>query len=168
MVYRTRGRLDRALAEELWAAEAPVAADMVVQLVHGDFWDNNVKFAGDEVIAILDFDFMEARPRIDDLALTLYYAYPSLLADRGDEAAREALATLVRSYVSAAQVPLGRSEVSGLPYAIARTALHFTRHLALRANEREQREVVDAAAPDLHWALTMVRDADAWREAFQI
>jgi Ser/Thr protein kinase RdoA (MazF antagonist) len=43
------------------------------QLAHGDFWDNNVLFRSGRVVSVTDFDFMGVRPRIDDLALTLYH-----------------------------------------------------------------------------------------------
>lgn len=154
------------LARELWEAEAEYAGQLVHQLVHGDFWDNNVKFRGDEVIGILDLDFMEERPRMDDLALTLYYAYPTLVSERGNEGAMDALADLVGSYASKADPALQSPELLALPFAIARMALHFTRHLALRENEQEQREVVEAAAPDLDWARAMVRDSASWQQAF--
>jgi Ser/Thr protein kinase RdoA (MazF antagonist) len=42
------------------------------QLVHGDFWDNNVRFRDRQVALVTDFDFLGERPRTDDLALTLY------------------------------------------------------------------------------------------------
>lgn len=86
------------LASELWEAEAPLVTGMPVQLVHGDFWDNNVKFHGDAVAGILDLDFMEERPRIDDLALILYYAYATLRSARLEDSARQALADLVGNY----------------------------------------------------------------------
>lgn len=43
------------------------------QLVHGDYWDNNVLFCKGCIVLIADLDFMGERARIDDLALTLYY-----------------------------------------------------------------------------------------------
>ena len=43
------------------------------QLVHGDFWDDNVRFRNQQVALVTDFDFLGERPRIDDLALTMYY-----------------------------------------------------------------------------------------------
>jgi homoserine kinase type II len=43
------------------------------QIVHGDFWDNNVLFDGEQIAAVLDFEFMAERPRVDDLALTIYF-----------------------------------------------------------------------------------------------
>ncbi len=155
------------LAEDLWHAEAALVDRLDRQLGHGDFWDNNVKFRGDDVIAVLDLDFMEARPRIDDLAPTLYYAYPSLVATRGEDGVIAGCGEIVKAYALAADPPLEPIELQALPLAIARSALHFTRHLALRANQHEQREVVAAAAGDLDWALAIVRNASRWQEALQ-
>ena len=45
----------------------------VSQLVHGDFWDDNVLFDDDGVALVSDLDFAGMRPRVDDLALTLYF-----------------------------------------------------------------------------------------------
>jgi Ser/Thr protein kinase RdoA (MazF antagonist) len=84
------------LAEELWRAEAPFVDRVGRQLVHGDFWDNNVKFSGDDVAGILDLDFMGERPRIDDLALTLYYAHASSLGTHGEAGVFQAMAELRR------------------------------------------------------------------------
>lgn len=58
-----------------WRASCsrPYVGVLPRQLVHGDFWDNNVRFRDLDIVAVLDLDFMEERPRIDDLALTLYY-----------------------------------------------------------------------------------------------
>lgn len=97
--------------------------------MHGDFWDNNVLFDGDRVVAILDLDLVEERPRIDDLALVLYYAYPPA-APPETGGAQAPLAALVRAYSEATEPPLTSAERSGLPFAIARTCLHFTRNMA--------------------------------------
>lgn len=51
--------------------EADLRFDQYVQVLHGDFWDNNVLFVDGEVAAVLDFGFMAERPRIDDLALPI-------------------------------------------------------------------------------------------------
>jgi Ser/Thr protein kinase RdoA (MazF antagonist) len=51
-----------AVAEELvelvTQAEARVASRLPRQLVHGDFWDNNVLFRGGRPVPLADFDFM--------------------------------------------------------------------------------------------------------------
>jgi homoserine kinase type II len=67
-----------AAAEELAGlvaeAEAGLVAHVPRQLVHGDFWDNNVLFRHGRLVLLADFDFMGERARIDDLALTLWCA----------------------------------------------------------------------------------------------
>ncbi|HEX6509372.1 MAG TPA: phosphotransferase, partial [Chloroflexota bacterium] len=80
---------ERALAasfEELARLVAEAERDSVSllprQLVHGDFWDNNVLFRGDVVVLVTDLDFMADRLRIDDLALTLFFANSSIGGDR--------------------------------------------------------------------------------------
>ena len=61
------------LASVVTEAQRRDCATLPRQLVHGDFWDNNVLFRGDTIVLIHDFDHMGERARIDDLALTLYY-----------------------------------------------------------------------------------------------
>jgi Ser/Thr protein kinase RdoA (MazF antagonist) len=158
--------LSERLAGELRMAERPYVAVLPRQLVHGDFWHNNVRFRDLEVVAVLDLDFMEERPRIDDLALTLYYVNSTLGPDHGGSDRVAALGSLVRAYDGALERPLSSAERAALPFAIARTVLAFTRHLALRDGEDEQREVAMAWLPDLGWSLEMVRDAARWQEAF--
>ena len=158
--------LSERLAGELQRAERPYVEVLPRQLVHGDFWDSNVRFRDLEIVAVLDLDFMEERPRIDDLALTLYYVNSTLGPDHGASERVAALRSLVRAYDSALEQPLSSSERAALPFAIARTVLAFTRHLALRDDEDEQREVATAWSSDLDWSLEMVRDAGRWQQAF--
>lgn len=154
------------LAGELQLAERPYVGVLPRQLVHGDFWDNNVRFRDLEIVAVLDLDFMEERPRIDDLALTLYYVNSTLGPDRGASQRAAAVGPLVRAYDRALERPMSSAERAALPFAIARTVLAFTRHLALRDDEDEQREVATAWSSDLDWCLEIVRDAGRWQEAF--
>jgi Ser/Thr protein kinase RdoA (MazF antagonist) len=56
------------LAELVGQAEAGLVARLPRQLVHGDFWDNNVLFRHGRPVLVCDFDFMGERARIDDLA----------------------------------------------------------------------------------------------------
>ena len=58
-----------ALATELADAELVLQGSLPRQVVHGDFWDNNVLFRDGEIVVVLDLDFMGERARIDDLAL---------------------------------------------------------------------------------------------------
>src|SRR5262245_41335093 len=60
-------RLSDELAE-LVTAEGGQAETLPSQLVHGDFWDNNVLFREGRIVLVTDFDFMGERARVDDLA----------------------------------------------------------------------------------------------------
>ncbi len=71
-------QLAEELAQAVGDAEREVTPSLPRQLVHGDFWDNNVFFRDGRVVFVADFDFMGERARIDDLALTLYFASLSL------------------------------------------------------------------------------------------
>jgi len=67
-------------------------------------------------VFVADFSFMAERARIDDLALTLYYADTELgLADRTDRIA--ALRPLVHAYTSGLDHPLTGPERQALPWA---------------------------------------------------
>ncbi len=59
---------------EIVAAAEAISPPTHRQLVHGDFWDSNVLFRADRLAAVIDFDFLGHRPRVDDLALTLFFA----------------------------------------------------------------------------------------------
>ena len=119
-----------------------------------------------KVVAVLDLDFMEERTRLDDLALVLYYAYPGTA--RRVEGAEASLAAIVRAYSSVADPPLTPAERLYLPFAIARTCLHFTRHLALRVTESEQRQVVRPNVNEIGWGRAMLRDTERWQEVFAL
>lgn len=60
-----------ALAARVAEAERAIP-EFPRQLVHGDFWDNNVLLRNEAIVLVADLDFMGERARIDDLALTLY------------------------------------------------------------------------------------------------
>lgn len=116
--------------EEQWAETAETLArllpvvDLPHQLVHGDFWNNNVLFHETSVVAVLDFDFAGLRPRIDDIALPLAYAVQMgmPLTDVGD---------LVGAYDSSSMNPLSIVERRALPFAMARMPLSFLQYLLL-------------------------------------
>jgi homoserine kinase type II len=110
------------LAELVTACEADLAAGPPRQLVHGDFWDDNVFFRGQTRCSPPIFSFMAVRARIDDLALTLYYADTEFgLTASHDRIA--ALRPLVRAYASVLGTPLTDAERQALPWAIARQPL---------------------------------------------
>src|SRR6266705_478345 len=52
-------RVSEELASALLCAGDEGSLELPRQLVHGDFWDNNVKFQNGSLVAVLDLDFME-------------------------------------------------------------------------------------------------------------
>ncbi len=108
------------LAGDVWQAGSGLFERLPCQLAHGDFWDNNVLFRGKAVVLVQDFDFMGKRRRIDDIALTLYYANADL-KNAGMPAWRRAeeMKGLLNAYESGLDIPLEPDERAALPIAIA-------------------------------------------------
>ena len=98
------------LVDSVTDAERNWDADRIEQVVHGDFWDDNVPFVGSRLEAILDFGFMAQRLRVDDLALTFWFYL--LEPDHGvpGEAERRLLRTLMDAYDQTASQPLSLGE----------------------------------------------------------
>jgi len=98
------------------------------QLTHGDFGGDNVLLRDEQVVGILDFDFMDTRERIYDLAYTMVMTLlrsrtpPQLSTlDDGEIADiarwRDAYETLLESSLSSA-------EISALPTILAQILLY--------------------------------------------
>jgi homoserine kinase type II len=111
------------LAQRVAEAERDVVSSVRRQLVHGDFWDNNVFFRDGRVVLVTDFDFMGERARIDDLALTLYYTNSTFSEDPVSQDRIGRLRRLVDAYDRGLDEPLTRIERAALPLAIARQPL---------------------------------------------
>ena len=154
------------VATELADAEPALAGNLPRQLVHGDFWDNNVLFRDGEIVLLLDLDFMGERPRIDDLALTLYYANSTYGNGYTTPDRIAMLGELVDSYDRGLAHPLTTAERTALPYAVARTVLCFVGMLAFIQVPVARDNLLREIAPDLQWSLDLVRDAPRWRTAF--
>jgi homoserine kinase type II len=153
------------LAHALRPLELELAGGLARQLVHGDFWDNNVLFRDGEVAVLLDLDFMGERPRVDDLALTLYYTNSTLAMDGRDDERLPVSAAIARAYLAATQQPLAGAECDALPLALARTVLCFIGMVPLITSEASRRRHVRLSAPDVAWSLDVVRNLDRWRSA---
>jgi Ser/Thr protein kinase RdoA (MazF antagonist) len=162
-------RVSEELVSALLGAGDERSLELPRQLVHGDFWDNNVKFQNGSLVAVLDLDFMEEGARIDDLVLILYYANSgSTFASLRSPVERMlALRELVDAYDSGLECHLSEKERTALPLALARTPLKYGRHLLLRTSAAEQRAVALAEAPELEWAISIARYPDPWRAAFR-
>jgi Ser/Thr protein kinase RdoA (MazF antagonist) len=155
------------LADLVSEAEAPLVAGGASQLVHGDFWDDNVYFRGEKLVAVADLDFMGNRPRVDDLALTLYFTDEEMqLAHAADRPAEERIATLrplVRAYAAALSTPLSEAEWQALPWALARQPLwgigKWVRKLPSEAQAKEHARATGGA---LRRAITVAAEANRW------
>jgi homoserine kinase type II len=155
-----------ALAEAIDRVEAPLRTAMYRQPVHGDFWDNNVGFRDGELAMVTDFDFAGTRPRVDDLALTLYFAQPALPHSRRTP---ESLRTLVDAYNSGLAEPLSGTERAALPAALARQALWgVARWVAELDDEPTARVLVAELTHDIAWARRIMAALDRWQQAFQV
>jgi homoserine kinase type II len=153
------------LAQLVDAAERE-AGPFPRQLVHGDFWDNNVFFRAGRPVLVTDLDFMGERPRIDDLALTLYYTNSTFADDQVADGRVRRLRRLVDAYESGLGTPLTEGERRALPLALARAPLCFIGMVAVTDTEHEGRQLAAATMADVSWALTIARAPGRWQEAF--
>ena len=155
------------LAALVAAAERETVPELDRQLVHGDFWDDNVLFREGRIVLVTDLDFMGVRPRVDDLALTLYYTNSTFSDDQLSDARVHRLRGLVDAYDDGLTVPLTGAERSAIPLALARTPLCFIGMIASQSTEPEARRLAAELARDVSWALAIARDPRRWQEAFQ-
>ena len=150
-------------AEELALADdadrlASMLAELVLasppsdpQLVHGDFWDDNVRFDDERVALVADLDFAGMRPRVDDLALTLYFTCVDL-EDLVDDT--NLLRRLVDAYDVGADRPLSELERMQLPAAMARQPLWSVGvWVALLDDAAAARAHLRASAREIRWGL---------------
>jgi Ser/Thr protein kinase RdoA (MazF antagonist) len=163
---REAADLSEALADELATAHRRLAP-LPTQWCHGDFWDNNVLFRTGDIVLVTDFGFMNRRPRIDDLALTLYFTLGELDPAGHGEPAR-VLAGLTDAYDSGTRRPLSPAERHALPLALARQPLWS---IAVWATQLDDPDTVAAHLDGHELALTRARtildDIDHWIEAFR-
>lgn len=153
-------------AEQLAASLAHESRDFDLprQLVHGDFWATNVYLSGDQLTLLLDLDFLGERPRVDDLALTLFFINDHLGRNDTSPARIAALRDLVNRYDAALTTALSTTERAALPYAMLRTPLTFLRDLAY-LGPSSRPELTTLRGPEFEWALRLLR-TPGWRTAF--
>jgi Ser/Thr protein kinase RdoA (MazF antagonist) len=155
------------LAELVTQAEAGLVCGLPRQLVHGDFWDNNVLFRHGRPVLLADFDFMGERARIDDLALTLWCAGAVLGAEGGLMEERARLRRLVASYDAALETPLSAAERAALPVAMARQPLSSIGGWVARLDdEAAARRHAASVAAELQTAWRIMAELGRWREVF--
>jgi Ser/Thr protein kinase RdoA (MazF antagonist) len=155
------------LAHLIFTTEWNVAPALPRQLVHGDFWDNNVFFRDGRVALVTDFDYMGERARIDDLALTLYFANCQYPDDPVSDERIVRLRSLVDAYDQGLDKRLSREERAALPLAIARQPLwSIGGWIALLDDEEAARRHAAGMLWEVEWALRILRDLNKWQEAF--
>jgi Ser/Thr protein kinase RdoA (MazF antagonist) len=141
------------LAETLARHERDRPIQLRRQLVHGDFWDNNVHFRHGRIVLVTDFDFLAERPRTDDLALTLYFTSVDITDITTDPAP---LTDLVDAYESGLGTRLSQHERTAIPLAMARQPLwSISVWVALLDDPDAARRHLAATAPELEWALRL-------------
>jgi len=136
------------------------------QLVHGDFWDNNVLFRDGEIVLVTDFEFMGERTRIDDLALTLYFMCVESFDDPISDDQLQRVRRLVEAYEAGSDTPLSATERTSLPLAIARQPLwSIGGWVASLDDEKAARQHAASMGSEVAWALALVRELPRWRAA---
>jgi Ser/Thr protein kinase RdoA (MazF antagonist) len=159
-------RAAESLGRRLYEAGTSIRSRLPSQLVHGNFWGANVLFRSGKVVLVTDWDFMGEQPRIDDLALTLYYANSTLSTDPRSDAALRRLRSLVDAYDHQLELPLTADERRALPLAIARAPLAALQYIALSGTADEARNLIASMGPDLLWAISVIDDLARWQTAF--
>lgn len=155
------------LAQLVDAAERAIAAQLPRQLVHGDFWDNNVCFRAGRLVLVADFDFMGERARIDDLALTLYYTNSTFWEDPVSDARIRQVRRLVDAYDGGLDDRLTSGERAAIPLALARAPLCFVGMIGSLDSEQGSRRLAAEITADIVWALAIVRCPHRWQAAFE-
>jgi homoserine kinase type II len=170
-VHMSDDELELADASEMLAEQVATAERSLDtgphQLVHGDFWDNNVSFRDGQIVLLADLDFMGARPRIDDLALTLYYTNSTFADDQVSRERVARLGRLIHAYDSALTRPLSDEEWLAIPLAMARTAIGFVAQMRDTDSEEGIRSLAWELMPDVRWVQTLLDDLETWQLLLQ-
>lgn len=134
------------------------------QLVHGDFWDNNVLYRGTKIVLIHDFDHMGRRARVEDVALTMYFLNSERTADRGANMHR--LRRMVDAYDAGLEEPLSAGERAEIPVAVARQPLwSIGAWIAELDDEQASRNHAVGLLEHVEAALELMRALPHWQEA---
>jgi homoserine kinase type II len=147
------------------AAEQSLRRGQISQVVHGDFWDNNVLFRDRKLAAVLDFDFMAERPRIDDLALTMYFYLLEPGRDLPTAADRAQIHQFVEAYDAETTLKLSTEERAALPLAIARQPAWSVGRWINDLNESRAREHANYVVGELPVAQAVLAELPAWQDA---
>lgn len=151
------------LAQSIITTDIPL---LPKQIVHGDYWDNNVFFKDGRIVLVNDFDYMGERARIDDLALILYFYDCS--AEPITDKRLDKLRRLVDAYDEGLNNHLSKTERAALPIAMARQPLwSIGGWIALLDDEEAAQRHAANMLDEVHWALNIVKDLNRWENAFK-
>jgi homoserine kinase type II len=166
-VHTSDDELRLADASEMLAQQVATAERSLdpgpCQLVHGDFWDNNVYFRDGQIVLVADLDFMGSRPRVDDLALTLYYINSTFADDQVSRERVARLGRLVHAYDSGLRRLLSDDEWVAIPLAMARTAIGFIAQMRDTDSEEGIHSLARELMPDFRWVRTLLDDLEEWQ-----
>jgi Ser/Thr protein kinase RdoA (MazF antagonist)/GNAT superfamily N-acetyltransferase len=155
------------LAKAVWSYERLFIDELPTQLVHGDFWDNNILFLNETPVFVTDFDYMGHRPRVDDLARTLFFTCMAFFELPVSDELLRRLRGLVDAYdANAAAARLTQLEREALPFAIARQPLWSIGGWVVWLDDpTAARRHAQAAHDEVEWALALVNDTGRWQDA---
>ena len=94
-------------------------------LTHGDYGGSNLLLHKDQIVALLNFDFLDQRERIFDLAYTLYWIFWQHEDTRYPNSPWHRISTLLEAYNHQTKQPLTQQERLALPLEMARIPLYW-------------------------------------------
>ncbi|MGZ4748819.1 MAG: phosphotransferase enzyme family protein [Oryzihumus sp.] len=148
--------------EAIAEKEVRLGHDQVRQLVHGDFWDDNVVFRGRQLAGVLDFDFLGERDRIEELALTLWF----YLLEPGNNPPGHVQVQQVRELVNAydrnSALKLSDAERERLPLALARQPAWIAGGWLPALDDSAARGQAEDLAARLPTAEAILADLSTW------
>ena len=96
------------------------------QIIHGDYGTGNLLFRDEQIVAILDFDFLAIRERVFDLAYALYWMFRRIESESTpDKLSWFLVNKMLKNYNNATSRPLTQKEIQALPHEIARVPLYW-------------------------------------------
>ncbi len=109
------------------------------QLIHGDYGGGNLLFEHERSVAILDFDFMQVKERVFDIAYTLYWWFAK--QEDGQLATVNSwhrVKELLAFYNESTHIPLTSEERQALPLEMARVPLYWIAETHFFANPAQE------------------------------
>jgi homoserine kinase type II len=116
------------LYKTLEVLNEPDSHNMPQMPIHCDYHPGNLKFEGDEITALFDFDWSKVDYRCFDIGLALFYFFASWEAEDGCFRLPEA-ALFLKAYQETMQEypspgPMGKNELKNIPYMISAANLY--------------------------------------------